>query len=257
MDASNHRGRVRQTLREGGIVLLVSKLLGFLSDRVRIRAAARVIQQRGAQAGLESDLAFARDFSLDDLTIAPLQIQGEIRALLDVLRADPPATIIEIGTAKGGTLFLFTRVAAPDALLISMDLPTPKNPRYGGGNYAPRAPLYRACARERQKIVFLPADSHASTTLERVVRELAGRSVDFLFIDGDHAAEGVRRDYELYAPLVAPGGLIAFHDIVDGPEDAVGGVPEFWRELRETGASQEFVEDWAQGGYGIGLLRKG
>jgi hypothetical protein len=33
-----------------------------------------------------------------------------------------------------------------------------------------------------------------------------------LFIDGDHRYEGVRRDFEMYSPLVGAGGLIAFHD---------------------------------------------
>jgi predicted O-methyltransferase YrrM len=78
--------------------------------------------------------------------------------------------------------------------------------------------------------------------------------VDFLFVDGDHSLEGVTRDYELYAPLVRPGGVVAFHDIVPGPAEWVGGVPEFWSALRSGRDVREFVEDWSQGGFGIGLL---
>jgi hypothetical protein len=48
-----------------------------------------------------------------------------------------------------------------------------------------------------------------------------------LFIDGDHTYEGVRRDFEMYSPLVRKGGIIAFHDIYPGPEESVGGVPKF------------------------------
>jgi predicted O-methyltransferase YrrM len=67
----------------------------------------------------------------------------------------------------------------------------------------------------------------------------------------------VRRDYELYAPLVRDGGLIAFHDIVNGREEMVGGVPRFWREVRtELDNPREIVESWEQGGYGIGLGRR-
>lgn len=36
--------------------------------------------------------------------------------------------------------------------------------------------------------------------------------VGFLFIDGGHEYEFVKQDYELFAPLVAEGGFIAFHD---------------------------------------------
>jgi hypothetical protein len=32
-----------------------------------------------------------------------------------------PATVLEIGTAKGGTLFLWGQLAGPDAHLISVD----------------------------------------------------------------------------------------------------------------------------------------
>jgi hypothetical protein len=36
----------------------------------------------------------------------------------------------------------------------------------------------------------------------------------------------------------------------------VGGVPDFWREVKEGRRVREFVESWEQGGYGIGLLEK-
>jgi hypothetical protein len=58
----------------------------------------------------------------------------------------------------------------------------------------------------------------------------------------------------MYSPLVRSGGLVAFHDIVPGPAEAVGGVPSFWQTVRGA-ESIEFVEDWKQGGYGIGVLR--
>jgi len=63
----------------------------------------------------------------------------------------------------------------------------------------------------------------------------------------------VRRDFELYSPLVRAGGLIAFHDIVDGRPDYVGGVPEFWKSVK-TPDARELVEDPRQGGWGIGVF---
>jgi hypothetical protein len=64
---------------------------------------------------------------------------------------------------------------------------------------------------------------------------------------------------------VRPGGLIAFHDIVDdhktryGVQSAgwAGGVPQFWLELRRRGESKnfwEFIADPHQDGMGIGVL---
>jgi predicted O-methyltransferase YrrM len=36
--------------------------------------------------------------------------------------------------------------------------------------------------------------------------------VDLVFIDGDHAAESCRADWELFSPWVTPGGVVLFHD---------------------------------------------
>ncbi len=52
--------------------------------------------------------------------------------------------------------------------------------------------------------------------LVEALMQLHGRSqIDFLFIDGDHSDEGVRKDFALFAPLVREGGIVAFHDIAD------------------------------------------
>lgn len=44
------------------------------------------------------------------------------------------------------------------------------------------------------------------------------RKIAFLFIDADHSYAGVKADFETWFPLVAPGGIVAFHDysMVDG-----------------------------------------
>ena len=64
----------------------------------------------------------------------------------------------------------------------------------------------------------------------------------------------MKLDYEMYAPLLRPGGLIALHDIVPGSPDLVGGVPRFWQELKAEIEVEEIVEDWDQGGFGIGVV---
>jgi cephalosporin hydroxylase len=167
---------------------------------------------------------FVQHFRVFTFTIMPLQIKEEILTLLELLKDMEPKVVLEIGTAKGGTLFLFTRVASSDATIISIDLP---GGMFGGGYPAWKIPLYKSFAREKQKIYLIRADSHNYKTLDKVKEILNGRSVDFLFIDGDHTYEGVKKDFEMYSPLVKK-GIIAFHDIVPGPLEYVGGVPKFW-----------------------------
>lgn len=257
MDSRDIR-RIRQALRKGGPLLLAAYVARRFSDALLIRGAARIF--RTSPRDVEEALDFAYNFRLAELTIVPSQVRSEFGALLGMLERTPPRTVLEIGTARGGTLFLFTRVASPEAILISVDLPAEDLPveqpaRFGGGNYAPRKRLYESFGRDQQRVLFLAADSHSSQTLARVSRELAGRELDVLFIDGDHSADGVRRDFEMYAPLVREGGIIALHDIVDGPAEDVGGVPEFWRSLRHADTT-ELIEDPDQGGYGLGIIRQ-
>ncbi len=222
----------RRAIREKGVLSLGGKAMRFALQRqtgalarLRLRAAARKAQTREQAV----DLAFS--FAFAGVRIKPFQWRPEILELIEVLEERRPRTVLEIGTCTGGSLFLFTRAAADDALLISIDL---VHGPFGGGYSPAREPLYRGFARAEQRIELVRADSHDPATLERVKELLGDRPVDFLFIDGDHRYEGVSQDFELYSPLVADGGLIGFHDIVPGPEANVGGVPRFWGELKEA-----------------------
>src|SRR5207244_3151172 len=181
---------------------------------------ARTARYARAMAGLGS--LNKRTLSLSDSELVrevlgycdgflePNQYQKEIVQLLAEVRALAPRTVLEIGTSMGGTLYLWTRIAQPDATIITLDIP--KNaPGFG---YSPfRRAAYRRFPQQKQTLHLLCEDSHAPDTL-RFVRDLfGGRGVDFLFIDGDHYYDGVRQDWEMYAPLVKAGGIIAFHDV--------------------------------------------
>ena len=214
--------------------------------------ASRSLQraaERTSEAEKWVDLVFHNP--LWRFSITPLQIPEEITALLHILRDEPPRRVLELGTATGGTLFLLTRVATDDAVLVSVDLPWGS-----GGGYPPwRDDLYTRFARSGQNIHLIQEDSHRPETLE-AVREALGGPIDFLLIDGDHSYKGAQRDWKMYGPSVRSGGLVAFHDIVPGPERLVGGVPKLWREMRERHAYRELVADWDQGGCGLGLIKK-
>lgn len=187
-------------------------------------------------------------------TFRAIQKRMEILRLLELVAELRPQRLCEIGAAGGGTLFLFTQCAAPSAWVVSIDLALD----------AAKQRAFVHFLQPGQKLLALQADSHAPATREQVRRFLAGRPLDFLFIDGDHSYEGVRQDYEQFGPLVRPGGLIAFHDIVGdyrhryrhGTRSDAGEVPRFWREVScgHPGAI-ELVEDHGQDGFGIGVLR--
>ena len=60
-----------------------------------------------------------------------------------------------------------------------------------------------------------------------------------VFIDGGHGPKPARADYEGWAPHVAPGGLLAIHDVFPDPAD--GGRPPYEIYLRalDSGAFTE------------------
>lgn len=70
-------------------------------------------------------------------------------------------------------------------------------------------------------------DSKSPETLSRLKKKLKGKPINLLFIDGDHTYEGVKKDYEIYAPLVK--NIIALHDVIIYKSS----VAKFWNELIE------------------------
>lgn len=191
------------------------------------------------------------DLVVSDEDFPAIQIPSELAALGEILRERLPKFALEIGTARGGTLLFLTRLANPRATIVSVDLPQGE---FGGGYSEKQKRWYQRFARPLQHLHLLQGDSHSDATLERVKTLFKGQELDYLFIDGDHRYEGVKRDFEMYAPLVRKGGLIAMHDIVDGLPEFVGGVPQFWRDIRLKYRHQEFINDPSQGGFGIGII---
>ena len=231
-------------------------LVGFAGARLRSYASTwrRLRRWRRLPPGMALDELIAYMIERPDgpaQIVFAIQRRAEIAGLLELVRELRPRVVVEIGTAWGGTLFLLARVAADDALLVSIDLP---GGQFGGGYHPWRVPLYRSFAGERQRIVLLRGDSHAPPTAARLVKALGGRPIDLLFVDGDHRYEGVRADFAAYAPLVRPGGLVALHDIVSEPSQPEMDVARFWREVAARLPSRELVERPDQQGYGLGVI---
>lgn len=179
--------------------------------------------------------------------LAPLQIRSELLALATEVASLEPRTGMEIGTHLGGTLFLFCRLAHPSARMLSLDL-------YRGRLGGIRKMIYYSFLRGSQHLDIVTGDSHSSPTLSTVAKKLGPAKLDFLFIDGDHSYDGVKRDFEMYSPLVRAGGLVAFHDIVPHPPEAQCHVNEFWVEVKQRYRHKEFIESPNQQWAGIGVL---
>lgn len=117
---------------------------------------------------------------LDPLSLPALKTQawqmsyGERAALEGLVSQIAPKLAVEIGTAEGGSL---KRIAAHADEVHSFDLvPPPED------------------VAKLDNVTFHTGDSHQllGAFLDRMAEQQ--RSIDFVLIDGDHSADGVRRD---------------------------------------------------------------
>lgn len=240
---------LRRSLREAAYTLAPRSVVDRYLRLRMIRQARRLTRFRDST---EDSAAWVEALWRSHF-FRPLQKRSEILRLIEVVRSLRPSSICEIGAAGGGTTFMLAQAAASNATLISLDLAFTESRRAAVSRFAS----------EEQKITCLRLDSHSPDSVRAVADCLSGRSLDVLYLDGDHSYEGIKADFQMYSPLVRPGGLIVFHDIVPDYKSRygietnsyVGGVPRFWEEVKASHAkAEEIVEDYAQDGFGIGVL---
>jgi len=129
---------------------------------------------------------------------------------------------MEIGTDRGGTFLIWSKITNPNGLKISVDLP-----------------LFDISLRNERmkklgdKVIIIEEDSHEERCRNLISDSLNGELLDFLFIDGDHSYLGVKLDFYMYKDFVKPGGWIGFHDIKSTKHHHDTGifVDKFWEEL--------------------------
>jgi cephalosporin hydroxylase len=172
------------------------------------------------------------------------QRPSEILAFAEFAAARNPHRVCEIGTLMGGTSLFLSGLAPSVRQFVGIDLEIHN------------ARVVTALAPPAVDVVHIAGSSHEVRVRDDLVTALDGNPLDLLFIDGDHEYEGVRTDFLQYRHLVAPGGLIAFHDIVQdhGLDFWSGGVPPLWREIRQHFSHWEFVDDPNQDAFGIGVI---
>jgi len=85
-----------------------------------------------------------------------------------------PRLILEIGTARGGTLLLWTRVAPEDVTIISIDLP---GEPFGCEYPYFKGVTYKFFSIGRQKIYLIRGYSHNPRTFEKVKKILEGEEL--------------------------------------------------------------------------------
>lgn len=194
------------------------------------RLRSRMDRERGVDDVLETAYHYTGVGFYHSIT--PVQHPGELGEVAATVADLDPDVVVEIGTGRGGSTYVWTR-CTDASTVVSVDVD------FSWLGVSPlryrNRPRFMRSFAEETDLRFIEADSRREDTVELVREAIDGRAIDFLFIDGDHSYEGVKRDFELYRPLVADGGLIALHDTRDDQT----GVPSFWGELADEYETEE------------------
>jgi hypothetical protein len=153
----------------------------------------------------------------------PLPRAGGVRVdelviISAIVRHLKPKRLVEIGTAEGRTTLNLALHSPQDSEVITLDLPpdaSPAKPESGCDYRQMGIPEPGVLFKNHplsQKIRLILADS---TKFDWKPYE---GGVDFVFIDGAHDYESVKKDTENALKIVKIGGVILWHDygVVDG-----------------------------------------
>lgn len=172
-----------------------------------------------------------------------LQWEAEFAVLLELHRRIVPNRTLEIGTYHGGTLYHWLQQTYHPQKIVSVDsyaVGVDNRHLYGEWN-------------DDDVLTVIAGESHSGRTI-RQVGELG--PYDFVFIDAGHYLPEVTRDWNNYRPMVAPGGLMCFHDILTHPAWPSIEVGQLWEQIKRDHLTFEIVADrdaeW--GGIGVVLL---
>lgn len=171
------------------------------------------------------------------------QWQAEFEILLDMYRRRNPTRVLEVGTYHGGTLYHWLANASPGAVVVSVD-----HYRVGVDNRE----SYDAWCPPGVTLVVIDGDSGDETTRRRAE---AWGPYEWVFIDAGHYYPEVKRDWEFYGSMAAPGGVVAFHDILPPtPAHPEIEVAQLWEEVKASRETTEIVADRDAEWGGIGVV---
>ena len=127
--------------------------------------------------------------------------------LYDIINLYPEGyelNYVEVGCYAGGSSCLVSQ--RKNTNIISIDLGSPVSPEIAKKNFT----KFNVHGNNYQ---YIQGNSHLNETLEKLKNIVT--NIDVLFIDGDHTYGGVKKDFEMYSPLVRRGGYIIFDDYND------------------------------------------
>jgi len=161
------------------------------------------------------------------------------------LDAAPIGPLLEVGTYCGkSAIYLGAAARERDTVLFTVDHHRGSEENQAGWEFHderlvdPRTgrldtlPFFRRTMEDAGIEDVVIAVIGSSSTVARAWTTPLG----LLFIDGGHALDAARADYDSWSPRVAPGGLLVFHDIFEDPAEGGQAPFEVWKHAATSGA---------------------
>jgi len=185
--------------------------------------------------GIESQMSLNERF----------QLYYALRKLLP--ETTSPVRFIEIGSYAGSSLFLTGKaLKRMGSVLQGFAIEPGGQPQF-----------YEVLKQFIGEVQHLRMLSDRAAPLVKNFFEKDGNFPVFIFIDGDHSYEGVRQDLINYWPLLAPGGVMMFHDYLPPLNDENKEAIFFHHGGKETGirkACEELMSSYGGEAVDIPLL---
>ena len=152
--------------------------------------------------------------------------------------------LLEVGTYCGkSAVYLGAAARASDSVLFTVDHHRGSEENQAGWEFHDERLVDPRTGRIDTLPFFRRTIEDAG--LEDVVIAVVGSStmvarrwttpLGLLFIDGGHAFDVALADYESWSPHVAPGGVLAFHDVFEDPADGGQAPYEVWQRAVADG----------------------
>jgi cephalosporin hydroxylase len=161
-----------------------------------------------------------------------IQLPEDLVMVQELIYKVQPAVIIETGFAQGGSSVYYASLLEllGQGRVISIDIEIRAHNRKAVEAH-----------RLKKRITLIERDSVAPETAEEVRKLLSPNEKVMVILDSNHTKEHVRRELELYAPLVTSGSYVVAADgIMEDLTDVPGGKAEWARDNPKT-AVYEFL----------------
>ena len=165
----------------------------------------------------------------------PEEFQNLDHFLEDYLQSKELKCLVELGVHTGASTWMLSRHLEEKSLIIGVDCGL-----FPGLKYSQQ--VYTKLSQEGFICHFL--EETTENALNKV-KFLSIQGIDILHLDANESYENVKKDWQNYAPLMNPGGIVLIHDI-----EYIPGIKTFWNEIKVSKKFQEI----RNGGQGMGII---